>query len=157
VFVFERQHTHTYCHTLSASCQSFELRSTYVPFTSVWHSRMRSAVVGHRCQHMPLCTYIGRSLTNIYWHSSADHGLLTVAVDTRVRSSPLRPSLALLWFRNLVIPDSGGSEYWKIRRIRKLPDSELTTGSGFRTCIRHTFSHCVIDRKTTMTAEINDI
>jgi len=42
------------------------------------------------------------------------------------------------WFRNPVIPDSGGSEYWEIRRIRMLPDSKLTAGSGFRTRIRHT-------------------
>jgi len=42
------------------------------------------------------------------------------------------------WFRNPVIPYSGGSEYGKIRRIRMLPDSELTAESGFWTRIWRT-------------------
>jgi len=89
--------------------------------------------------------------TNTYTRRASAHSLTlyTPAVDWHTKLGRERKLLVILivyWilgYSDLVFPDSGwfqnrGSEYWKIRQIRMLPDSELTARSGFRTRIRHT-------------------
>jgi len=104
---------------------------TYLPFTSVQHSRTRSpwsVECACGCRHMPLCTYIDRSSTNTYTRAHSSPFFLsgtrqpTASINCGRRHMSALFSSPFTCF--ILIPESPAAEYWKIRQIRMLPDSD---------------------------------